>query len=298
MPKPELPEPDAIFLPAAGMVGAPGWSVDGKPRSHPAVAMFPKSGPVRAVADELPGGHKELELEIGRRFAVAMRRDGHQVSDPEPTDATFPDLTIRLDGATVGLELVEVVDARHRQRMQVGGTYCVVLARRLDDISGLLGLVKLQLSDRQYGLPRASSHEGQSTLDELEQLIRQEALELAWCPVVRKLAVDREDHILELIASPEPQSPWAGLGHLTFDMAYWVNPGLLADTIAAKLDRYGKFAERTWLIVWESFPYARPPDEATSQLLESADHGFEQVWFAHVGPDESTSAVQVWSSAS
>jgi hypothetical protein len=91
-----------------------------KPTSPPSHWIMPREGEPRFVSDELPADYVELERHVALLFAEWAAGFGVPVVElPRPT-GDYPDAHFQINGYSVGIELVEVVDSAHRRDVARG----------------------------------------------------------------------------------------------------------------------------------------------------------------------------------
>lgn len=85
-----------------------------KPTSLPHVSVLPKHGPAYRIDEPFPSDYRGIEARVARDFVTALNGLGIRAELGERPDADRPDAMIRVGDRRIGVELVEVVDGKHR----------------------------------------------------------------------------------------------------------------------------------------------------------------------------------------
>lgn len=98
------------------------------------------------IVEPLPEEKEDLELAIVERFLNGLRGNGREVGRPE-RGADPPDAVVQIDGAQVGIEVVEVIDPDHAQRRAVQQQYLRAMLPLLHDLEAQLEGVAMTVVD-------------------------------------------------------------------------------------------------------------------------------------------------------
>lgn len=247
--------------------------------------MFPKQGPAYIVSDVLPETTEAIEASVVESFARRLGDSGLEAEVLPRPSGEWPDGALRVDGRRVGLELVEVVDPSHRQKVQGQSWYVA----EIDAAFAELGLVEalagteLQLDDMYMGLPPARSRRA-------HRLVRLVATKMATnyretfanSPLnsFQLADFDFPPHRVRLLGCRVAQD---GSGHrLRWNGGYQVDSLCLRRAVEKKVgQRYDGRAghDELWLIAWDSFGYLMHSAKgAARSILDASPHSFDALW--------------------
>lgn len=273
-----------------------------KPTSPAGHWVFPKEGAPYLVSDQLPDTAEEIEAYVVERFAERIRALGHDVAVQPRPEGEWPDAALTVDGMTVGVELVEVVDAEHRRHV-ADEAWLLERFREAVSAHGLetsLAGMELHFSDGYGGLPPARSRDARSLVETMVAKVAEEAGHLAASEVniVRRL---------EFSAPPWDLSLWGWRvaegadGYvLRGASGYLVDPNNLVRAIAKKVaSQYtsGSGFDSLWLLAWDSFGYllaGGEDDPRPVALLEHAEHPFDKVWTCYLAGGPAVFVDRLW----
>lgn len=85
------------------------------------------------IVEPLPDVKEDLELAIVERFLNGLRAQGRDIGRPQ-RGGDPPDAVVQIEGARVGIEVVEVIDPEHAQRRDVQQRYLRALLPLLQDL--------------------------------------------------------------------------------------------------------------------------------------------------------------------
>jgi hypothetical protein len=283
-----------------------------KPVRNPSHIVFPKTGPVRRVVEELSREQGELEFTVGRKFLGALQHfEGVQFDDlyrgSEPADL----LCKSPNGHTIGLQIVEVINQQLRQLQVMRSSYRDELVETLGEELLLFngcGVSLVDSGDPPY-LPRVTSMAGQACLQVLAEHVRQVAKEIQTLEVgkirsrrTKTLNPEREVSVLieRILAPGEPirlEFSWTGAGP---SYRTDVSRGLLSQAIQSKVaKRYAKPAVGKFFLLAHSIDTLLQDDDPdvreSRRILESSQHPFDDAWFIYPYVDKELGAlVHIW----
>lgn len=259
------------------------------------------------IVESLPEGKEDLELAIVERFLQGLRADGRVVGKPE-RGPDPPDAIVQIDGARVGIEVVEVIDPDHAQRRAIQQQYLSALLPLLQDLEAQLDGIAMTVVDGHQDpmWPSVASKQGQRLVQFLCQRIRAAVGELADVKMARGFHQEWagfEDPrfrlgIMAMRGRRISGGPAVGLD-LRFSGAFPIGVeklnGLLAEAIERKLPK--RYPEgRLWLLAY-SQDHSVVEEESTSRArasLSGPGQPFEAVWaFSPVAGSNGGEAVQI-----
>ena len=125
------------------------------------------------IVEPLPEAKEDLELAIVERFLNGLRAQGRDIGRPE-RGPDPPDAVVQIDGARVGIEVVEVIDPEHAQRRAIPEQYLRALLPLLQDLEAQLEGVAMTVVDgyQEPMWPSVASNQGRRLVQFLCQKIR------------------------------------------------------------------------------------------------------------------------------
>lgn len=264
-----------------------------KKPSVPVVAIVFRGGGrgTHMIVEPLPEAKEDLELAIVERFLNGLRAEGRDIGRPE-RGPDPPDAVVQIDGAPVGVEVVEVIDPEHAQRRAVQQQYLRALLPLLQDLKAQLDGIAMTMVDGYQDpmWPSVASKQGQRLIQFLCQRIRAAVGELANIKMPRGFHQEWagfEDPrfrlgIMAMRGRPISGAPAAGLD-LRFSGAFPIGVeklnGLLSEAIQRKLPK--RYPEgRLWLLAYSN-EHSVVQEGSTSRaraVLSGQEQPFEAVW--------------------
>jgi hypothetical protein len=283
-----------------------------KPIRNPAHFVFSKAGPVRRVVEELPREQEALEFTVGRKFLGALQRfEGVQLHDlcrgSEPADLVCKSL----DGHTIGLQIVEVINQQLRQLRHMRSSYREALVQILGKELLLFNGCRVSLVDSGEPpyLPPLTSTGGQACLRVVKEHVRKVAKDIHTLEVgkirsrsTKTLNPEHKVSVLveRILPAGEPvrlELSWAGGGP---SYRVDISRGLLTQAVQSKIaKRYAKPAVGKFVLLAYSIDTllkGDDPDVSESRcILSSSQHPFDDAWFIYPYADKELGAlVHIW----
>ncbi len=283
-----------------------------KPVRNPVVYVLPKKGPGYPKEEQMPRVQEELELTVGKKFVGALKHfKGIELHDlhhgPEPADL----ICQTAEGDQIAIQVVEVVDLQLRQVDDMRASYRNALVKTLDKNLLLYNGCRVTLCDSGEPpyLPKVSTPQGQVCLMRIAHSILEMAkgvdtLDIGGYKGIRVKIFNPKRSISigveRVIPAADPvrlEFTWTGGGP-----AYYSDKsrGLLTRAVQTKLAKHyvkpniGKF-----ILLLYSIDFSLEMDELdlrdARQLLNSAKHPFDDVWFIYLYPQEELGALTlIW----
>jgi hypothetical protein len=272
-----------------------------KPSSPPAAMVFPKAGAPYLVTQELPATTEAIEDHVVRPFAGELTKQGHEVQ-LLPRPETWPDAAILLDGHRVGLELVEVVDPRHRRMLQGQPWYIAELQDAFAElgVAEALAGMTLELFDEYQGLPPARSSEAISFVRSIAtEMATEHREEFANSPINVLTAASFSAPHYRVTLFGVRASNSATTYNLRWNGAYMADPSCMQRTVQGKVaKRYTKKGgyDELWLLAWDSFHYLRHSTKqgARATLDTTPSHPFDALWTCRLPAPRVVVIEQIW----
>lgn len=249
------------------------------------------------VETPLPREQKALEFEIGRRFALALRRaslfDFEKVLPaPEPSDLILLSPSL----GRVGVQVVEMVDANAARRSERKESLLAEVRQNLD---GTLPCAFLIRDTRPHeDLPRPGTKSALALANQLVATIERAARAvLAKNAAVSYWSVPSRGRFwIDAITDARWGAKgvdWPIQGGRSTDL-------LLDDVVRGKIDKaYPSPGHLFWLLVYSVGAGLFPGTADRARLrLQLSDHPFQQVWFLQPLPTHEGGLVErVWPTA-
>jgi hypothetical protein len=265
-----------------------------KPSMPLAQITFRAAGGVDATVEPLSPLKEELELTIVRKFVASVQAEGLPKPEPKRADP-WPDVEVRIDGQSIGIEVVEVIDPDHAQKRATQERYLVALLPLLTDLEERLHHVVMTVVDgyQEPRWPNASSPQGQRLVLHIAERIRGLSSELAVMPSSARLHRSWNDFEgsslqLGLLASggrriAAAQGSGLDLGFSgTFPSDVASIRGLLAGAITAKITKsYAPYPNGgLWLLAYAQDFSAVDEESVTcaQKAVSGVEHNFEAIW--------------------
>ena len=282
-----------------------------KPERNPGHIVFPKQGPIRRVVEQFPRTQDDLELMVGTKFLGALAHfEGisyHNLQKgPEPADLTCTSL----DGRTIELQIVEVVDHRLLELQRMRSSYRDALISRLgDEILKFNGcrVSLMDAGDPPY-LPPPDSTIGKACLEILLNHVQNVAKDIHTLDVgkIRSRRVSTADPIREISAFIERMPPgnpprleflWEGGGPCYRSD---IPRGLLIDAVQSKLaKRYVKPSNSNFILLAYSIDALITSDDRdvpeVHRILSVEPNPFDEIWFIRPYAERNLGAIfRIW----
>lgn len=291
-------------------------SIDRKPKKpvrNPIEIVFPKSGPVRKVEEELPRKQESLELTIGKKFLGALKQFmgieyTYLRSGSEPADIMCQDL----NGQIVEIQIVEVVDKQLIRLQQMRSSYKEELIKVLGNEILLFNGCRVTLfflGEPQY-LPQVKSKEGQACISIIADFVRNVAKKAITIDVgkiffrdTKNLPADGEVSVLvqRILPVGEPvhfEFNWNGAGP---SYRVGVSRNLLTQAVESKVEKHyskpsnGKFILLAYSIDTRPIEKQDPDVVKSRQLLSTSKHPFDAAWYIYPYAHRNTgSIIHIW----
>jgi len=263
--------------------------------------MFPKRGQPYLERVDLPETTEAIEAHVVRLFAQRLADGGHDVEVLPRPPGDWPDGAIVVDGRRVGLELVEVVDGQHRQKVQGQGWYLSefrhAFARRR--LGKALAGMELELFDMYKGLPPARARAARQLVDliatELSTKHEKAFVDtpVGGCQIAQFDFPPRE---IKLVAQRVTND--ISDFRIRWNGAYFVDHMCLKGAVQKKVGQL--YAGRDghdmlWLVAWDSFGYlVNSAKQAARTPLDASPHPFDAVWTCSLAGPRVTFLEQLW----
>ena len=145
-----------------------------KPLRNPSHLVFPRSGPIRFVEEQMPREQESLEATLGEKFRGSLEHFLELSLTPETQKCEPADLSyVDSQGARVDVQVVEVVDLILRAVSRMRSSYSTAVQSSLGATLHRFGGCRVTLvdsGDPPY-LPLIGSAEGQRCLHQLVSYI-------------------------------------------------------------------------------------------------------------------------------
>lgn len=273
-----------------------------KPTSPPTTLLLPESGEPVIDSQELPSTTEEIEEHVIGVLASHLSAVGREAEVLPRPDGEWPDAALAFDGATVGVEVVEVVNHDHRRKLQGHAWYVNQFKEAFDaaGLSELLAGTQLMISDRYEGWPPARSAAAQELIHvAVGQLTSHHPDTFARC------RVGDEIQFTDLVVSPyrvdivsEKTTASDDTYRLFCDEAYRTDRRDLQRAVQNKLaQRYASRAgyDELWLVAWDSYGYLSAQRTPTD-LLDGESHVFDALWTCQLHGLGLSQVHQLWPS--